>query len=79
MGTHCSTQVLQQPEQRCTSTQAGHSRKLALDLSTFITSVRTLHVACWACCASTVGGGGGWGGERGEGGGSVFKWHQELD
>lgn len=58
MGTHCSSLVLQQPEHRCTSTQGGHNRKLALrrssmDLVTSITSVRTLHAACWAGCAST--------------------------
>lgn len=53
VGTHCSTRVLQQPEHLCTSTQGGHNRKLALrrssiDLVTSITSVRTLHAACWA-------------------------------
>lgn len=58
MGTHCSSLLLQQPEHRCTSTQSGHSKKLALrrssmDLVTSITSVRTLHAACWACGAST--------------------------
>lgn len=58
MGTHFSSLVLQQPEHRCTSTQGGHSMKLALrrssiDLVTSITSVRILHAACWAGCAST--------------------------
>lgn len=58
MGTHCIKRLLQQPEQRCTSTQGGHKMKLALrrsniDLFTSITSVRTLQTACWAGCAST--------------------------
>ncbi len=52
-GTHCKTRVLQQPEQRCTSTHGGHNKKLAFRLSniervTSITSVLTLHIACWA-------------------------------
>lgn len=56
-GTHCRLLVLQQPEQRCTSTQGGHNRKLALlrsnmALVTSTTSVRTLQRACWAGCAS---------------------------
>lgn len=59
VGTHFSNLVLQQPEHLCTSTQGGHSMKLALrrssmDLVTSITSVRTLQAACWAGCASTV-------------------------
>lgn len=59
MGTHCSSLVLQQPEHRCTSTHGGHNRKFALrrsnmDLVTSITSVRTLHAACWAGCASRL-------------------------
>lgn len=58
VGTHCSSLELQQPEHRCTSTQGGHKMKLALrrssmDLVTSITSVRTLHAACWAGSAST--------------------------
>lgn len=62
VGTHCSSLVLQQPEHRCTSTQGGHNRKLALrrssmDLVTSITSVRTLHAACCAGCASPGRGG----------------------
>ena len=62
VGTHCCCLLLQQPEHRCTSTQGGHNMKLALrrssiDLVTSITSVRTLHAACWACCASSVTGG----------------------
>lgn len=56
-GTHCRLLVLQQPEQRCTSTHGGHNRKLALlrsniALVTSTTSVRTLHRACWAGWAS---------------------------
>lgn len=59
-GTHCRLLALQQPEQRCTSTQGGHNRKLALlrssmALVTSTTSVRTLHRACWAGCASKKG------------------------
>ena len=56
-GTQCRLLVLQQPEQRCTSTQGGHNMKLALlrsnmALVTSTTSVRTLHRACWAGWAS---------------------------
>lgn len=56
-GTHCRLLALQQPEQRCTSTHGGHSRKFALlrsniALVTSTTSVRTLHRACWAGWAS---------------------------
>jgi len=56
-GTHCKLLPLQQPEQRCTSTQGGHSMKWALlrftmSRVTSTTSVRTLHRACWAGWAS---------------------------
>lgn len=56
-GAHCRLLVLQQPEQRCTSTQGGHNRKLALLRSSIAlvistTSVRTLHRACCAGWAS---------------------------
>lgn len=50
MGRHCTLRLLQQPEHRCTSTQGGHTTKLALVLSTMSreiskTTVRVLHSA----------------------------------
>lgn len=50
MGRHCTLRLLQHPEQRCTSTQGGHTTKLALVLSTMLreiskTTVRVLHSA----------------------------------
>ena len=60
VGRHCTLRLLQQPEQRCTSTQGGHTRKLALvrsmrrrEISN--TSVRVLHSAIMASSAATVG------------------------
>lgn len=60
VGRHCTLRLLQQPEQRCTSTQGGHTRKLALvrsmrrrEISN--TSVRVLHSAITAGSAATVG------------------------
>lgn len=59
VGRHCTLRLLQQPEQRCTSTQGGHTRKLALvrsmrRLEISKTSVRVLHSAITAGSA-TVG------------------------
>lgn len=54
---HCTLRLLQQPEQRCTSTQGGHTRKLALVRSMrfreiWNTSVRVLHSAITAGSAA---------------------------
>lgn len=50
VGRHCTLRLLQHPEQRCTSTQGGHTTKLALVLSTILreiskTTARVLHSA----------------------------------
>jgi hypothetical protein len=57
VGRHCTLRLLQQPEQRCTSTHGGHTRKLALvrsmrrrEISN--TSVRVLHSAIMAGSAA---------------------------
>lgn len=57
VGRHCTLRLLQQPEQRCTSTQGGHTRKLALVrsmrfLEIWNTSVRVLHSAIMAGSAT---------------------------
>lgn len=72
VGRHCTLRLLQQPEQRCTSTHGGHTRKLALvwsmrrrEISN--TSVRVLHSAITAGSA-TVGEPEGRGDPRQEGG-----------
>lgn len=74
VGRHCTWRLLQQPEQRCTSTQGGHTRKLALVRSTrrreiSNTSVRVLHSAIMAGSATVVVSEGRGGFSQGRGGG----------
>lgn len=57
VGRHCTLRLLQHPEQRCTSTQGGHTTKLALVLSTMLreiskTTSRVLHSARTAVSAA---------------------------
>jgi len=57
VGRHCTLRLLQHPEQRCTSTQGGHTTKLALVLSTMLreiskTTARVLHSASTAGSAA---------------------------